>query len=248
MKNLIAVIALMVGTAAFAQDSQPKEEAKEISNWKNTAYFELLGRTGIVEKTRHSGGITAERKTKENRLKLYAKYAWAEENGIKSEEEYIAGIDTEYMLTERTAWYGRIEYESDDIELLRYRVTVATGLSYYFIKEEKHTLRGRLGAFWRDEDYKAGVPNNTTVGLEAAVFHELHIDDVGVWTTEIVYNPSLEDERDYRITYTSKLALPFATIDGLSMEMGVFGQYNNYTPGPTEHYDTNYFVRLKYEW
>ena len=127
-------------------------------------------------------------------------------------------------------------------------MTVATGLSYYFIKEEKHKLRGRLGAFWRDENYKAGLNDNRTVGLEVGIFHQYHVTDVGVWTTEVVYSPSLEEQRDYRITYESKLSLPFENIDGLSMEMGVFGQYNNYTPGPTEHYDTNYFVRLKYEW
>ena len=101
MKKLSALIALVLSCATYAQDAPPKEETKEVNNWKYSAYFELAGRTGIIEKKRHSGGISALRETKGNRLKMYAKYAWAEENGLKSEEEYIAGIDNEIMLSEQ---------------------------------------------------------------------------------------------------------------------------------------------------
>ena len=96
-------------------------------------------------------------------------------------------------------------------------------------------------------DYKR-FEDNRTVGIELGLYDQVKLSDWGTWTTEIVYSPSLEEQRDYRITYESKLELPFKSIESFMMEMGVYGQYNNYTPGPLEHYDTNYFIRLKFKW
>ena len=126
-------------------------------------------------------------------------------------------------------------------------LTAATGLGYYFLKEDDHRLRARVGVFYRDEDYKVFEDNRTT-GIEWGLYDQMKVSDWGTWTTEIVYSPSFEEERDYRITYESKLELPFKSIEALAMEMGVSGQYNNYTPGPTEHYDTYYFIRFKFTW
>ncbi len=245
MRKIITV-AIFAMIAQLATNAQAPEAEKEVK-WTNSGYFELTGRTGVVEKKRHAGGVESVRESPVNRLKLYANYAWAEELGVKSEEEYIAGIDDEHFLSDRTAWYGRAEFESDDIEELRHRITAATGMGYYFIKEETHKLRGRIGVFGRDEDFRIG-DDESTVGVELGVFHKYHINQFGIWTTEVVYTPSLEEQRDYRITYESKLELPFKGLEGFSVEMGVHGEYNNYTPGPTEHYDTYYFIRLKYTW
>jgi putative salt-induced outer membrane protein YdiY len=240
-------LTLSIQMTAFAQGVVVEKPEKKEVTWSNALFLEITGRTGQIEKKRNAGGITAIRKTEQDRLKLYAHYVWAEDSGVKTEEEYVAGADYEHNLSERTAWYARAEYENDGIEDLNHRITLATGLGYYFLKEERHKLRGRVGIFWRDEDYK-GFDDTRNVGLEFGFYDQYHIREWGIWTTEVVYSPSLEDEKDWHVKYESTLALPFKGIEGLSMELGVSGLYKNFTPGPTEHYDTTYFVRLKYGW
>ena len=247
MNRTIILIISSFYVCTGASYAEEKVETKEKSTWEHSVFFELVGRTGAVEKHRHSGGITSIRKSSTNRLKLYASYVWARDSGVKTEDEYVAGIDDEYNLSVRTAWYNRVEYEKDAIEELRHRITFSTGIGYYFVKEDAHKLRGRLGAFWRDEDYLTAADNRTG-GMELSVYDKLQVDNWCTWTTEIVYGQSFESSRDYRITYESKLELPFERISFFKVEIGVSGQYNNYTPGLAERYTTSYFMRLKFKW
>jgi len=239
---------ILVGLSACILTQAAEQKAKKKpEKWKHSAAFELTGKTGPIEQKRHAGFFTSLRQTKTNRLKMYARYAWAETGEVKSQDEYIVGIDDEINATSHTAAYARFEAEHDDIEMLRLRTTVATGVSYYFVKKDVHKLRGRLGASWREDDYQAAEDTRTT-GAEAGIYNEFKNKKIGLWTTEVVYAPSLEEDRIYLIKYQSKLSMPLSNIDGLSTEFGVFGQYNSYTPGPVEHATTSYFARVKFTW
>lgn len=207
----------------------------------------LQGKTGNSERFGTGGTIQAKLEGPDDRLLFYLRQAYAKENGVKSEDLIIGGVDFERYFAERHSWYTRVELENDDIKELDLRSTAALGYGYFFLKEKNHTLRGRTGVFYRHESWQDGT-SDSTVGIDFGLSHMLIFKNKWKLLNDITYTPSLEDFHDYRIYHESAFEIPLLMSEIWKLQLGVINDYDSQPAEDTERLDTTYFTRLVFAW
>ncbi len=226
----------------------PDPLAPERRKWSYEAGFDIAGKTGNTERVSTGGRVKVKLKGPKDHLLFYLRGSYAKEDGDKTDDEIIGGIDFESMFGKKHSWYARIELENDDIEELDLRSTAALGYGYYFFNKSNQVLRGRMGFMYRHESYN-NVDSESTAGLDFGLYHMYKFEDWGKIVTDITYTPSLEDFGDYRCFHESAYEIPLARSDGWNLQLGVTNEYNsNPVPG-NDRMDTTYFSRIvfKYE-
>lgn len=221
----------------------PPVDPNATRQWKYEVALDLSGKTGNTEKTRFGGSFTATLKSDVDQLKVYGRAATAKEEGEKTEDELIGGMDYEANFTKRQSWYSRIELESDDIEELELRTTAALGYGYYFLREPTHVLRARAGALYRHESYQRGKEDESTPGVDLSLHHLVHIKEWSKLVTDVTYTPSVEDARNYRIYHESALDIPLAA-EQWKLRLGIANEYNSLPAEDKDRLDTSYFARI----
>ncbi len=241
-------ISLKKGALVAAwQKGQPDPLEPKRRKWKYAAGFDISGRTGNTERTSVGGRVKAKLEGPKDHLLFYLRGTYAREDGDKTDDEIIGGIDFEAMIDKQQSWYARVELENDDIEELDLRSTAAAGYGYYFFKRSDHVLRGRAGLMYRHESYSIG-DDNSTAGLDLGLYHMYKFDDWGKLITDIVYTPSFEDFGDYRVFHESAFEVPLARSDIWKLKFGVTNEYNSDPVADKERLDTTYFSRLVLTW
>ncbi len=214
---------------------------------KYEAGLDVAGKTGNTERLSTGGRIKATLEGPDDRLRFYLRGSYAKEDGDKTDDELIGGIDFERRLADRHLWYARIELENDYIEELDLRTTAGLGYGYYFHNEPRHVLRARVGLMYRHESYSNGY-SDSTAGIDFGL-HNMHkFDDWGKLITDITYTPSIEDFSDYRFYHESAFEVPLAGSDVWNLQLGVTNDYNSEPVEGNERLDTTYFSRLVLKW
>ncbi len=229
-------------------DPSPAVEAVRATmrKWRYEANFDLSGRTGNTDRVSMAGGGKAVLEGPDDRFMLYLRKQYAETEGEKTVDETVAGMDFERRFAKRHSWYTRGEIERDDIELLNLRTTVAAGYGYYFIDEDDHRLRGRLGGFYRHQAWQE-QEDDSTYGLDVNVLHMYEFGTRARLNNEITWTPSIEETGEFRLYHESSLEFPL-TSERMKMAIGVSNEYNSEVSGDTKELDTYYFVRLILTW
>ncbi len=215
--------------------------------WQLDLGIDIGGKTGDTEKFSTAESVKATLRSDVDRFIIYGRGAKATENGVKTVEEYIGGMDYENNFTELNSWYARTELEADDIENLDLRTTVATGYGRYFIKKEKHEFRGRTGLQYRHESFINGVTNDSP-GLDLGLFHMIKNNKNGKLTTDITYTPSFENFSDYRVFHDTAYEVPLIGSDLWKLRMGILNEYNSEPVPGNEYMNTTYYTRLIMSW
>ena len=221
----------------------PPPAAPAPRTWKYELSFDLSGKTGNSERLSLGGGAKASLDTDKDRLLLYVRGNHSEESGVRTADDLAGGIDYENRFSGRHHWYTRLELAQDRIQELQLRTTAAVGYGYYFLKGERHRLRGRVGVLYRHESYETGDPNSTP-GLDVGLHHMLMVSDWGKLETDISYAPSFENLADYRVYHESALDVPLGRSDMWKLRLGVANDYTSMTVADVENLDTTYFARL----
>lgn len=211
--------------------------------WTPRAEFGLDGQTGNSEKVGFNGHLSLLRTTEDDRLDLYARGKYARDNGSRSSNEVIAGAKLEVDLTERTFAFGKTELEFDEFESLDLRATVSGGVGYFFIQEEGHVLKGRVGVGYQHESFDDGTSADKGVG-------ELGIDytkDLAPWVSynhsTTVY-PGLDRIKDTRIVTENAVEIPLADPSDWALKLGVRNEYDGLPRPGIDRLDTYYFLNM----
>lgn len=225
--------------------------------WKYEAAFDLAGKTGNAEKITTAGHLKATMATDQDKLVLYLRGERSKNEGVKSVDEVVGGIDYESKFYAPHSWYARGELEDDRIEELEIRATAAVGYGYYVFNEEAHELRCRIGFQVRHESFedtkdamgnRVSGESETSPAIDLGLYHRYHIQDWGKLITDINYAPSLEDSDNYRIYHTSTLEIPLANSDAWKIQFGIANEYNNLVAKGRDRLDLTYFSRLVLNW
>ena len=212
--------------------------------WSTTGALDFNKSEGNTDESNLAVHLNVTKEGENDTLQFYGKYKRSETDGEKTDDERIVGTDYEYRYSEHNSWYVRSEFEEDEFEDLELRSTIAAGFGHYFYKEEKITLRNRLGLFYRNESYE-NSDDEETVGLDIGLHFKYLFVDFGNWYTDISFTPSIEDFADYRLDHESGLSLPVGSGDRWSIKLGVSHEYNSEPADDTEDLDTTYFSRLE---
>lgn len=212
--------------------------------WKFVASGDWSKKTGNTDEQTLGVDFTGILADDIETLKLYMRYYWSETNDVETDDELIGGIDYERRFGERSSWYARGEFEKDDFEGIDLRTTLAAGYGYYFLKEERLKLRGRIGGFSRYESYIDNTESTDTYGVDLGLRLDYQHKDNWGWYTDIVASPSVEDISECQATHESALVVPVGTTDWY-IRFGVRHEYNSEAPVGKDNLDTTYFSRLE---
>ncbi|XVJ59614.1 MAG: DUF481 domain-containing protein [Tepidisphaera sp.] len=233
--------------AAAEKPAAPAAEVSFWSGWKRNADLGLNGSSGNSETVSVRGLIGAERKTESMETKANIGYVFTNSDGQKSKSRGEANLFNNWNFGADSPWgwfaQGKVEY--DEFQSWKWRFSGATGPSYTFIKNEKTTLRGRVGLGAYYETGKLGddeLHPELDVGLD---FTHQFSETQKMFAT-VDYYPSLDEFPAYRVTAQAGYEILLSKEDNLSLKLGVQDRYDS-TPGlGNKRNDVEYFVALSF--
>ncbi|MBT3375296.1 MAG: DUF481 domain-containing protein [Lentisphaerae bacterium] len=222
--------------------ANPLVQAPAPREWKHELSVDLVGKSGNSEQTSIGGAFKSVLASDVDQLAFYVRGRTSQDNGVKTVDELLGGLDYEYRLSKHNSWYARTELATDDIQGLDLRSTTAVGYGLYLVDNEKHTFRARIGALYLHEAWENAV-NNSTAGIDFGINNRLTLAPWATLVTDITYTPSLEDFSDYRLNHESGIDFPLAN-ENWKLRLAVSQEYTSLPPAGTERLDTGYFARI----
>ncbi len=211
-------------------------------NWTVTMEAGGSRSEGNTDTLEARGRLDAVRKTKDDLLNFYLAAQYSEQNDLRTTNEYRGGVKYEDAITENWYWFTRLELEFDEFENLDLRSTAAVGAGRYWLKEDDHEFKTRLGAGYRHESFNNGRTNNSSVvdvGLDYRV-------DLAPWvqfTHSATYSPDFLEFNDYRLDLDTGLIFPFKD-DRVKLKLGMRNEYNSSPQPGLERLDNTFYANL----
>ncbi|HEY0965925.1 MAG TPA: DUF481 domain-containing protein [Opitutaceae bacterium] len=216
-------------------------------SWAYEVGVDVTGKTGNSEQLGTAASARATLASAQDTLQFYTALNRQESDGVKSADQFKAGVDYANNFSGKKSWYVRNEGGFDrikDIEL--YNVTAA-GLGYDLVKAANQTLTGRVGLSFRYEGYRSPLVEDTrSAGLDIGFAHRIQFDS-SVLTTNLSYIPAFDDFANYVAYHESFFEMPI-TASLWKLRIGVSNDYKSETAPGLDNLDTTYFTRLILSW
>ncbi len=216
-------------------------------NWAYQAAVDVTGRSGNRDQLGTAASLRATLKTTDDTLQFYTAYDRQVTDGLKSADQFRAGVDYQNNFSGRYSWYLRDEGGFDRVKDIELYNVAAVGFGYDVIKKPQHLLTTRAGLSFRYEGYRNPASEDVkSAGLDFGLAHELTLANAKV-VNRISIVPAFDDFANYRLTHESFLELPLAA-PSWKLRMGVSNDYTSMPPIGVEKMDTAYFTRLVLSW
>jgi putative salt-induced outer membrane protein YdiY len=237
--------------APSAEDPQVTAMKKALADkerhWSYEAAIDVTGKSGNSSQTGTSASLRATLKSPEDTLQFYTGYNRQISDGVKSSDQFKAGIDYANNFSGSSSWYVRDEGGFDRVKGINLYNTAAAGFGYDVIKEAKHLLTTRGGLSFRYEGYtKTTQPALKSMGLDFGLSHEWEFA-ASKLVNRLTYVPSFSDFANYHATHESFYELPLAD-PFWKLRMGLSNDYNSKPNPGIKNLDTLYFTRLVLNW
>jgi hypothetical protein len=216
-------------------------------HWAYEAGLDITGKTGNSEQLGTQFSARATLKAPTDTLQFYTAYNRQVSEGIKSADQFKAGVDYQNNFSGRKSWYMRDEGGFDRVKDIDLYNVAAFGLGYDVIKEPKRVLTLRGGISYRYEGY--GNPATEDVsgaGLDLGLNHEWELENSRI-VNRIAFVPTFEDFGNFRLTHESFYEVPLLS-PAWKLRMGISNDYNSQPGVGIEKLDTSYFTRLVLSW
>jgi putative salt-induced outer membrane protein YdiY len=216
-------------------------------SWVYEVGLDITGKSGNSEQLGTAVSGRATLTSSQDTLQFYTALNRQETDGVKSADQFKAGVDYANNFSGKKSWYVRNEGGFDrikDVDL--YNVTAA-GLGYDLIKSANQTLTGRAGLSFRYEGYgTTAIEDVRSAGLDIGFAHRIQFE-TSVLTTNVSYVPAFDDFAKYVAFHESFFEMPI-TASLWKLRIGVSNAFNS-APGPgVKELDTTYFTRLIRNW
>jgi putative salt-induced outer membrane protein YdiY len=229
---------------AIKKDEEKKRQ-ELIPEWTVSLQAGAIRNEGNTDNLSAHGRFDLKRKTKSDLLSFYLYGQYAEQNDLRTENEYGGGINYEYNLTDRWYWYTRLDLEHDEFEDLDLRTTVATGVGYYWIKKDDHEFKTRAGVGHRHESYDTGLTTDEVI-LDLGMDYRIDLADWVQFVHSATYSPAFEDFDDYRLNFDTAVVFPLKK-DVWKLKIGMRNEYNSMPRGNNEALDNTYYTDIVME-
>ena len=182
-------------------------------------------------------------------LFIYLSYNNSHKEGLTIVDETKGGAEYASQFQDHLAWYAKTDLETDRLEEVDLRATIASGLKYIVRKEETQELAFRAGAAFRYESYEAqSMGDFDDPAIDFGLEHSHRFSEFLSIESDVTYVPSIEDFGNYLLTQDSALVVPLGKKSPWKLRSGLANSYNS-TPAPgKEGLDLKYYLRLVYSW
>ena len=217
--------------------------------WSGRFSLGLSGETGNTEEFDLTARLNMQRETRDDRLYLYALYAYEETESVKSTNEFIAGVRLEHDLSDRVFLYGAAEGEYDEFENIDLRLTLTGGLGYFFIREDKQEFKGIIGAGYKYEDFNDGTDSRDEPIFELGYDYRIDLSDRLRFTHAVRWTPTFEDPSgDYRLTSDANVEILITSKEDWKILAGLRTEYDSRPAETSEELENTYYFNLGYSW
>lgn len=241
----VAAVEEQVKTAKAAVPPPPPP-ATFRDGWKGSVEVGLAGAEGNSENFNLRAGAGASRIAELMETRFDATYVYATDNGEKSKNRLETNARNDWLL-ENSKWgfflQGRYEY--DDFTDYDHRVSVFAGPTYTFIRNDKTTLRGRVGAGVTREiggSRNEYIPE-ALIGIDLT--HKLTERQDIFFSSE--YIPSLSDFPDFRLNTRAGYAFLLDEKTSARLRAGIAQRHNSDPGDGFKQNDWEYFLTLGWE-
>jgi putative salt-induced outer membrane protein YdiY len=233
--------------AGWATNGTDPEIVALERHWKYEASVDINGTTGNKDQLGTEGSFSAKLITAQDELDFYTDYNRQVASGVKSADQFKAGVDYTSHFDPRVSWYVKDESGFDRIMDVRLYDTAAAGLGYDLIKNKEDLLTVRGGLGYRYDDYYN--PLTPTVNSAAADFEVLHDLKLANWelNNDLTIVPAFNDLRNVIATQDSFFQVPLAD-PAWKLRMGLSNEYNGEPGAGIKKLDTTYYTRLILDW
>jgi hypothetical protein len=211
--------------------------------WSYEVAADITGKTGNREQLGTSFSARAVQKTAQDTLQFYTAYDRQITDGVKSADQFKAGVDYANNFAGKLSWYARNEGGFDRVKDIELYNVAAAGLGYDFIKKANQVLTGRAGLSFRYQGYKSPLAEDVkAAGADFGLFHQYDAKDWSL-VNRLTWVPLFEDVGDFVLAHESYLELPMAN-PKWKLRLGVSNDYTSKPAPLVDKLDTTYFARL----
>lgn len=139
-------------------------------NWKGEGQIGASQSSGNTKSAGLSAGIALARKGIDWTHKLRAQADYQRTNGRTSVERYVAELEPQYRIDERTFAYGLARWEHDRILGYDTRWNLSGGFGYKLLDNKKTTLSLKGGPAFRQTDFVRGGEDTELTALAGLDF------------------------------------------------------------------------------
>ena len=216
-------------------------------DWAYEAAVDVAGKTGNKEQLGTGLSFRATLAGSQDTLQFYTAYDRQISDGVKSADQFKAGVDYANNFSGKYSWYVRNEGGFDLVKDIELYDVAAAGLGYDFIKAPKQLLTGRAGFSFRYAGYKNPRTEDVkSAGLDFGLAHKLELKNATL-INRLSYVPTFEDTSIFVLTHESSLELPLLATQW-KLRIGVANDYNSKPGKGVDKLDTGYFTRLVLNW
>jgi len=225
-----ALLASLFGASAQAPaPAAAVVPAEQKSLWEESAGLGLTLTRGNSRTLLFTANGLATRKTKEAELDLGADATYGEAfNKSTGQEERNAESlhgfgQYNWLFTERTFGYIRLDALHDGIADIKYRVVLGPGVGYYFIKSDRTFLRGEVGPSLVYE--KRGGVTHSYLALRLAERFEHKLSATAHLWESLEFLPQVDKLNNYLLN--AELGVEAALTKRLSLRSYIQDNYVN---------------------
>jgi hypothetical protein len=215
--------------------------------WAFEAAVDVAGKTGNKEQLGTGFSFRATLAGSQDKLQFYSAYDRQISEGVKSADQFKAGVDYTNNFSGSNSWYVRNEGGFDRVKDIELYDVAAAGMGFDFIKKPKQLLTGRAGVSFRYAGYKNPRTEDVkAAGLDIGLAHRLELKNAAL-VNRVSYVPTFEDFSNFVATHESLLELPLLSTQW-KLRLGVANDYNSKPGRGVERLDTTSFTRLVLNW
>ncbi|HIA48312.1 MAG TPA: DUF481 domain-containing protein [Candidatus Hydrogenedentes bacterium] len=227
---------------------EDKKMPKPAQLWSARVELGINGSDGNSERFSFTGRSNATRKTDADMLLLYLQGYYAEDNGIRSHNEFKLGGRYEWKVAPKWSAYVRTEFEEDEFEQLDLRSTLVLGMSYRVLDGTLQTLSTRLGIGYLREDFETAPSEEETI-VDLGYDYMLKIRQWAKLVHNLTYYAGLDDPtEEFRIVVDTAAEVPLTVSQQWKLRVGVKHEYDDEPLPVVENLDTTYYLNLAYDW
>jgi len=231
-KFIAIIIAAVFAASCFGVSSAPTNspailETNLPPKWDGSVALGLTATEGNSDSVLFTGKFQAHKKTPLDELTLGGDAAYGETESVENDETLHGFGQYNHLFTGRWYGYGRADALHDGIADVTFRLTLSSGVGYYFIKEKQTTLTGELGPGVLYEKLDGSYDTYPTMRLAENFEHKFN-DHARFWQ-KVEMIPAL-DKPDYFLV-NSEAGVETALTQKISLQVYVDDNFAN-EPAP----------------
>jgi putative salt-induced outer membrane protein YdiY len=228
------------------EGEKPPAPPKEEPRWITRLEAGLNGSLGNTRSQGFIGGLVSDYKRPLDLWHFEMRYFRKEEVGETTQSRFYAVLRKDWLIhpDSRYSVFAEGRYDRDMFQPWDERGTIAAGIAYKFIQEERLKVGFKVGATATKEWGVSDPDRDTDVRPEALLGVEMDwkIDDTKEFTAQATYFPDLSDPPEYRILATAGIAYKLNEKGTLNLRGGAEYEYDTHTTEPFKRADIRYFL------